>query len=648
MRVTKKIMLSLNWMKDRMKQAIGTKEKKTFVQWLKDQESLIVSVMIIAFIGVGSLTVSALRGSSFLALKEKDLIVLLSADALLLMIIGTIVGFRAKRLWIERREKRAGSRLHIRLVTLFGLITVIPAILVAVFSGLFFHYSIEGWFSKKIQVALDKSLVVARAYLNEHQGSIKADLALAGHDLARELPMLRHNPELFNEYLSLMSRVRSFREAIVFDENNAILGRSNTTIILDFEPVSLEVIQQARDGDMPILKSESTDRVRSLIRVDSPYSPGSVYLYVGRLVDPDVVTHVDEVEGAVSVYKNLEMDQSRWQFAVYVLFFAVVSLLLLMAVWAALIVSNQIVRPIGYLIRAAQDVGQGKLQVRVPEFIKRKKFAQEDEFSLLCQSFNTMASQLQTQRTDLKKAAEHIEDRRQFTESVLSGVSSGVIGLDAEGRINLPNQAACALLNRDFEAQQGDYLGDLIPEIDPLLRTIHRDHGQNYLEKQISISRDGQTRVLFIRLRRLESSTPKSGYVITFDDLTNQLADQRKAAWADVARRIAHEIKNPLTPIQLAAQRLNRKYLPQITEDSESFKRCLDTILRQVETIGNLVSEFSSFARMPAPVMADENLRDLVILAIDLQKSAHPAIFFGLALDKDLQLSCDRSQMNSC
>lgn len=637
---------------DKTNQAITTKkaswEKKTMSAWLRAHESVVVGTVIIAFMCVGGLTVSALRGAYFLSFQEKDLILLLSTDAFLLLILATIIGFRVRRLWVQRKQKLAGSRLHIRLLGLFGVVTIIPSILVAVFSGLFFHYGIESWFSKQVQEALDKSLVVAQSYLKEHQGSIKADLALAGHDLARELAVLRHNPEMFNEYLSLMSRVRSFREAIVFDENNVILGRSNTTIILDFEPVSLDVIDSARQGEMPILNSESSDRVRSLMRVDSPYSPGAVYLYVGRLVDPDVVSHIHAVEGAVNVYKTLEEDQSRWQFALYGFFLALVLLLLLMAAWAALVLSNQIVRPIGYLIRAAQDLGEGKLKVRVPEFSKGKKFSQDDEFSLLCQSFNTMAGQLETQRKDIKDAAEHIEERRHFTETVLSGVSSGVIGLDARGMINLPNQAASAILLEDFETKKGVYLGDILPEIDPLLQEIRHVQEKTYIEKQISILKDGKSRTFFIRLKRLETLNPQSGFVITFDDLTNQLSDQRKAAWADVARRIAHEIKNPLTPIQLSAQRLNRKYLPQIQEDHESFKRCVETILRQVETIGNLVSEFSSFARMPAPVIAEENLEDIVELAIDLQKNAHPFIRYGFIweIPKEVRFLCDRTQIN--
>ena len=594
---------------------------------------------------LGILTFTALRDPEFLTLNVQHVFALLLADFIFLALIVLVIARRLTILWAEHKKGLAGSHLHVRLVFLFGLISAIPAILVAIFSGLFFHYGIESWFSTHVKTALDDSSAVAQAYLKEHQRSIATDVSLMARDVSRNLTDLLNDPKKFNDFLSFMSTLRSLREAVVFDEAHNVLARSNMNFSLEFEPVSQVSVDQARRGEISILTGENSDRVRAIIQIDS-LNPtlGPLYLYVGRMVDPHVLGKVIQAEGAISEYKALEQNQSNFQITFFLIFAAVALLLLLMAIWVGLLVATQIVRPISYLIDASRQVGSGNLSFRISE---KREESNEGEISTLIHTFNIMTSKLELQQRELKEASQQIEIRRQFMESVLSNVSAGIIGLDSEAKINLANKSASLLLGINLEKQINKPILDVFPEISNLLDKTAAEPTQQILESQIHVNRGGHTRTLLVRISCQNSKQEKiKGFVLTFDDLTEQLSDQRKAAWSDVARRIAHEIKNPLTPIQLSAERLRRKYAPQITTDSESFLRCVDTIMRQVETIGSLVSEFSAFARMPAPIMKRENFSDLCQQATLLQQNAHPQIIYDLKLPKNpLFLECDARQL---
>ena len=354
---------------------------------------------------------------------------------------------------------------------------------------------------------------------------------------------------------------------------------------------------------------------------------------------PSVLNHVSRVEDAVEEYQRLEGTRSGLQINFAMMFAVLALLLLLAAVWVGLVFANQLARPISGLIAAAERARGGDLSVRVREG------GVGDEIGLLSRAFNRMTSQLESQRGDLIEANRQLDARRLFTEAVLAGVSAGVIGLDAKGRVNLPNRSASVLLGLDMDKLVGRPLGQAVPEMATLLGRVRR-LPQGLAQSQIMLRRDGRLRTLLVRITAERDDGEIKGFVVTFDEITELLAAQRKAAWADVARRIAHEIKNPLTPIQLSAERLKRKYLGEITSDPENFEYCTDTIVRQVGDIGRMVDEFSAFARMPAPVMKSEDLGDLIRRAVFLQKSASRDIGYRIELpDAAVHLRCDGRQI---
>jgi len=357
------------------------------------------------------------------------------------------------------------------------------------------------------------------------------------------------------------------------------------------------------------------------------------------VVDPRVLNHVDTSEGAARLYEQLEGQRSQLQITFALIFLLVALLVLFAAIWVALVFATQIVRPVSSLVRAAERVSTGDLSARVAEG------PEHDEIGTLSAAFNRMTGQLQSQQSALMDVNRKLEERRRFTELVLSGVSAGVIGLDEQGRINYPNRSASELLDVDLDQRLGHDLAAIVPEMASLVRTARR-RPSRIAVGQIDLVRGSTTRTLLVRVVAETAEVGVIGFVVTFDDVTELLSAQRKAAWADVARRIAHEIRNPLTPIQLSAERLKRKYLKEIQSDPETFTACTDTIVRQVGDIGRMVDEFSSFARMPAPMMRAEELRSLCRQAIFLQQSAHVSITYATAFPPDpVTVMCDGRQI---
>ncbi|MCX7355866.1 MAG: PAS domain-containing sensor histidine kinase [Alphaproteobacteria bacterium] len=564
-------------------------------------------------------------------------LILVNVDLALLLMLGAVVARRIVGLWGARRRGSAGSRLHVRLVVLFSLIAVTPAIVVAVFSVIFFNVGIQSWFSDQVRTALRASLAVSEAYLNEQQQAIRADILVMGQDIAREQSLVFQDPVLLNRVLSAHGALRGVPEVMLFEGSTGqVLGRSSLSYTLEFDPVPTWAIERARAGEVALIVNEKGDRVRALMRLgDQP----DTFLYVGRFVDPGVLNHVKRTQDAVLVYEQLEGRRSSMQLN-FALLFAVLALLLLFAsVWIGLVFANQLARPISNLIGATERVRAGDMGVRVPVADG------DDEMGVLGRAFNRMTSQLESQQRELLDANQQLDTRRRFTEAVLGGVSSGVIGLDDEFRINLPNRTASALLSTDLDREIGKPLAAVVPEMGELLdEALRRPRG--LIQSQIRVAREKRNPTLLVRVAVERAADQKVlGYVVTFDDITELLSAQRKAAWADVARRIAHEIKNPLTPIQLSAERLKRKYLKEITSDPETFEICTDTIVRQVGDIGRMVDEFSSFARMPAPVMREEDAVKLCRQAMFLQQNGNPSIVYTIEGPEVAPFVCDGRQV---
>jgi two-component system, NtrC family, nitrogen regulation sensor histidine kinase NtrY len=559
-------------------------------------------------------------------------------DLMLVLPVCAIVAWRVVQVWTERRRGLAGSKIHVRLVVLFSLVAVIPTIIVAVFSYLLFNFGVQAWFSQPVRTAVAGSLAVAEAYLHEHQQNIRADVVSMANDLSRDAAFLSVNPTRLNQVVAAQAALRSLSEAIVFDADGHVLARAGFTLALSLEPKPVPplAMEQADAGDVAVVTSDNDDRVRALVRMPAF---GHVYLYVGRFVDPTVLAHMEQTQRAFNRYERMEGERSSFQVIFSQLFLLVGVLLLTGAVLTGLRFATKLVRPISGLVVAAEQVRAGNLAARVAES------EADGEFGTLSRAFNRMTHQLEAQQSELIEANRQLDQRRRFTETVLAGVSAGVIGLDQHGRINLPNRSASLLLGIDLDQTIGYELAEAVPEMAALFQEATR-RPERLAQSQVQVSRRGRALTLLVRIAAERAEGDVRGYIVTFDDITELLSAQRKAAWADVARRIAHEIKNPLTPIQLSAERLKRKYAKDIRNDPETFATCTDTIIRHVGDIGRMVDEFSSFARMPAPIIRDEDLVEIVRQAVFLQRNSTPEIRFVLDLPAAARFPCDARQVS--
>lgn len=605
--------------------------------WVRLRVGRILTVALpILALSAAIATYAMLTGVGPLGGRPSHVLLILNLDLILLLALAAVVLLRIVRLWLARRRGSAGSRLHVRLSVLFGLVAVTPTIIILLFSVLFFDFGIQSWFSQRVGNTLEEARAAAQGYLEEHQENIRADILRMARDLNQDAALLETNPRLLNQALNLQAQLRGLTEAIVFDGTGKVLARSGLTYALEFEPLEGSYVESARAGEVPIFVNETDDRVRALVRLDSFLD---AYLFVGRFVDPTVLAHTERTRDAVNEFNNLKAKSAGIQISFTIIFLFVALLLVTAAVWLGLNVATDLSRPISELISAVEKVREGDLSARVREL------PPDDEIGSLSRAFNRMTDQLDTQRRELVEANQQIDERRQFTETVLSGVSAGVIGLDRNGRINLPNRSAARLLRIPMEEMTGKLLGEVVPEMEGLLGESRR-RASAPIEAQIKISSGGETRTLLVVIAVEQLKGKVIGYVVTFDDVSELLAAQWKGAWADVARRIAHQIRNPLTPIQLSAERLKRKYLKEIKSDSETFEICTDTIIRQVDDIGRMIEEFSNFARMPAPVLRLENLGEICRQAVFLQRNAHPDITFETAFpDKPLYTKCDGHQI---
>ncbi len=566
---------------------------------------------------------------------SRNLLTFLLIDFVFLMIFIAVIAKSVASLWAERKSDQAGSMLHSRIVAIFSLLAIVPTILVAGCSVLFFNIGIQSWFNQRVETAINESKTVSEAYLEEHQNVVSANAQAMAAEL---MPLVRsheHDPLVLNNKLTDQTEIRSLDEAIIFNENMAVLGRSRFSYSLDFEKVPADDLSKASTS--PILHADKENaRVRALVAID-PLT--STYLLVGRRVSPAVLSRVENSSKAALEYKRLQREGSSYAFKLAGIFVGIAILLLLAAVLGGLLFANKLAGPIRRLIQVSEEVCKGNLSVRI------KPGEETPELSSLTSAFNRMTSQLESQRDELMVANEQIDERRQFTEAVLSGVSAGVIGLDAKGAIQLSNESASSLLVLDLRKSIGKSIKKIIPEMASLLQEI-KAAATEFVEKHITINRGGHGYTFVVRLSANQMGKKLTGYVITFDDITQLQIAQRKAAWAEMARRIAHEIKNPLTPIQLSAERLKRRYTNQITQDPDTFNNCVDTIIRQVGHIGEMVGEFSSFARMPAPDIKPENLVQICKEEIFLQQQAHGNIKIDFISPlKSFSFPCDRGQM---
>jgi len=569
-------------------------------------------------------------------------------DLILLLALATLVAWRLVALWMARRSGTAGSRLHVRLVILFGLVAIIPTIIMAVYSTLTINLGFQAWFGDRVAQVVSASVSVAEAYVEEHKMMIRAEILAMGNDINRSLPLYYQDRGAFSELVNQQAQLRSLADAYVITGTGEVLAKSGMSFAGSFTPPSKETVASAANGDVVILASERDAQVRALLKLDR-FLDG--YLYVSRFVDPRVINTAMQARRAASDYAALEGQRGGIQIAFAMIYLALAMLVLLAAIAVGFWLANRLVEPISRLAVASERLRDGDLSARVDDT------QENDEIGALSRAFNRMAGQLEGQRSELLGANLQLDRRRRFTEAVLGGVTSGVIGLDSDGKVNLANGAAMNLLDSRGEELAGLSLEAVVPEMQPLLLDARARPGR-VIEGEISLGSGDTARNLLVRVatvgdaEREGVSAPsaeagRAGFVVTFDDISALVSAQRTAAWADVARRIAHEIKNPLTPIQLSAERLRRKYSHEIVTDPEIFERCTETIIRQVREIGRMIDEFSSFARMPAPVLRQENLNEIARQAVFQQQLTAPAISISLVHpEQPLRIYCDRAQIS--
>jgi two-component system nitrogen regulation sensor histidine kinase NtrY len=572
----------------------------------------------------GGVTYLAITGAE--SPNPRTVVWLLVVNLVLILALGAVVARELVRLWIERRRGHAGARLHVQLVAFFTVIAGAPTAIMAIATALFFNLGVQAWFSDPVREAVGQSLAAAEAYLEEHRNNIRGDILAMAGDLSRQGSLILADADGIQGFVATQTQARVLNESVVFDGRGRIYARMGFTLQLN---VPFWGLDRARAGEVVVFTPENTeseasrnDRVRALTRIEGF---DDTFLLIGRFVEPRVVQHLDRTRLAVQIYESLEGRREGLQVTFAMIFVIVALLLLLAAIWIGIAVANRLARPIGALIGAAERIRSGDLSTRVEESDR------DDELGTLSRAFNRMTSQIEAQRGELIDANAQIENRRRFTEAVLASVTAGVVALDANGAVDLPNRSASVLLDTDLSAMTGRAFAQIVPELAPLLEAA-RANPDRPAQGTIQLVRNQRKRTFVARVARAQLDDGAFGLVVTFDDVTELESAQRTAAWADVARRIAHEIKNPLTPIQLSAERLKRKYLPEIKSDPETFRLCTETIMRQVEDIGRMVDEFSSFARMPAPRMRPEDLGELVRRMVFLQANGRTDAKFETAL----------------
>lgn len=577
---------------------------------------------------------------------DPDLVIgLVLTDLSLLLLLAVILSKRFISLWLANRRGSTGSRLQTRIVLLFSLVSIVPTIIVAIFSTLFFNFGIQSWFDQRVSTALEESVSVAESYLEEHKKVLEIATQDIANGLSRSVKLITTNPALFERKLASQITIRSLSDGIVFWYNrNAtvpslsynIIARSSLSFALAFDIPPPEAIHKAAQGEMVLIADPDSDHVRALVKLDNI---ADTYLLAGRYVDTNVLNHMEKTQGAALEYKYLKAKISDLQIKFSFIFMTVALLLLFVAMWVGMVFASNFTKPISNIINATERVKEGDLKAEVAEG------PDNDELATLGRAFNRMTSQLAIQREALISANQQIDARRRFSEAVLSGVSAGVIALNDEKYITLTNPKAPELLNCTTDQLQDVHYSRIIPELSPLL-TLADKQPDKTIEQEITIERHSKRTTLLVHVSTERTESNITGYVITFDDITQLVAAQRSAAWSDVARRIAHEIKNPLTPIHLAAERLRKKYADH-SGDPDNFVRYTDTITRHVHDIGTMVEEFASFARMPTPQLSATNICELIRNAVFSQECAHESISYHVDLpNNDVILRCDTDQMH--
>ncbi len=572
--------------------------------------------------------------------QQLNLRLVLLADLVYVLLLAALVLQRVARMIAARRAKSAGSRLHLRLTGVFALMALLPTITVAVFAVLTINIGLETWFSERVRNVVGASLSAAEAYETEHREALIQDAQALGVylDANRRATFILDDGELRQILSQGQAQIqRGLREAYVIDSAGEIRARGERSYLFDFENPGAAKIAEATESGIAVIEDWDNNEVRALLPLSAFVDR---YLYVSRQVDGGILNLLDDTQQTARFYQQQESERGRRLFDFALLYLGFAVLLILAATWLGLWFAERLSQPVGRLTGAAQRVGSGDLDVQVIED------EGDDEIAMLGRYFNQMTRQLKGQRQTLLDNTRQIERRQRLFDSVLGSVTSGVVGLDAAGEVTFVNRSAEKLLGAS-DIQRAVPISVAVPEFAAIFDRL-RDTAAETVQEEIKVSREGRLENLLVRVatrRRQDASL--EGYVVAFDDVTDLVSAQRMAAWGDVARRIAHEIKNPLQPIKLSAERITRKFGHQLdAEQAESLNHMTDVIVRQTDILRRIVDEFSKFARMPEPDKKHRNLMDLLRDAVSLQESGQPGVRFVTDLDSGpLETSVDEAMI---
>ena len=616
--------------------------KRKIKQWRNHRKFLIISAWSLILLGpiLTGLTVYILQGE-FGSNLSNVLRFILLIDGIYLLVVIAIVGYSVMRMFAARRAKSAGSRLHMRLSRVFAIVALIPTVLVAVFAVVTLSIGVEGWFSKNVQNVVSSSLSAAKAYKNEQSNDLKVYLKFMAIRLNeyKDTNSFVSDSDLRLQLISYQNLIqRGLKEAYIIDGNANLRSRGELSYLFGYEEPNQEAMDSAKTGDLFIIEDWPNNEFRGLIKLESF---ADKYLYISRVVDGNILNLLDKTMESAITYNTMEAQREKILWSYGLLYFGFATFVILSSILLGMLFAERLSRPVGRLAGAAQRLGAGDFDVQV---IEEKG---DDEIAMLSRVFNHMTKQVKRQRDDLITANDYTERRRRLFDSVLSGVTAGVIGLSSDGNVGFINLAAEKLLNLNAENHEGKSIKLAVPEFVDLFLLIQKNENKTQ-QQEIKLTRAGATEILLVRVSaRISEDLLVEGYVITFDDVTDLVSAQRLAAWGDVARRIAHEIKNPLTPIQLSAERLKRKYSPMVGAEEDNLSQYCDVIIRQTNDLRRIVDEFSKFARMPEPIKRSVNITKLLKEVILLFEISSPAIKIKLKNPHgDINVNVDETMIN--
>ncbi len=566
--------------------------------------------------------------------------IILMCDLVYVLLIIGLLFQRIMAIIAQRRRKSAGSQLHLRLTGFFTLMSLVPTITVAVFATISINMGFEAWFSDRVQNVIRVSLDAAQAYEFEQTSGLREDAKSLGRRLEQVKAAQRiEDPGAIRQELDRgqQSIQRGLKEAFVITGDGILRLRGFRSYKFDYEMPPPQAFDLAFE-DVHLIRDYENNELRALV---SLRGFGDQYLYVTREVDGVLLGLLDQTQQTARLYQQLEQDRDLYLFNFGLLYLAFAVLLIVSSALLSLWFAERLSRPIGRLVGAAQRVGDGELETQVLEE------EGDDEIAQLSVYFNKMTRQLKGQRDRLLENTAQIEERRRLFDSVLSSVTSGVVGLDAQGRVSFVNRSARRLLGWAVGEHKEHHLEVVVPEFSPLFARL-KESGNDSVQDEVKVVRGGRLENLLVRVApRTSEGGALEGYVIAFDDVTDLVAAQRSAAWGDVARRIAHEIKNPLTPIQLSAERIRRKFSPKLDADGDDLERMTQVIVRQTTDLRRIVDEFSKFARMPEAVKQREDIVAILNQAVTLQQAGQPNVTFHIDIpDQVIPLSLDATMIS--